>query len=58
MNAIIDAAHSPAPGAKDLAYDELAVAGPLFQYLVLLKASGQPAPRCAAPCMAGCCLLH
>lgn len=37
--AITDAAHVPAPGARDLTFEELNVHGPLFQYWVLLKAS-------------------
>ena len=38
--AILDAAHVPAPGARDLKFEDLNVHGPLFQYWVLLKASG------------------
>ena len=37
--AITDSAHVPAPGARDLTFEELNVHGPLFQYWVLLKAS-------------------
>lgn len=42
--AITDAAHVPAPGARDLTFEELNVHGPLFQYWVLLKASGVVEP--------------
>jgi ABC-type multidrug transport system ATPase subunit len=37
MMAIVEAAHMPAPGARDLKFEELNVHGPLFQYWVLLK---------------------
>ena len=40
MRAIVDAAHVPAPGARDLSIEELNVHGPLFQYWVLLKVGG------------------
>ena len=40
MRAIVDAAHVPAPGARDLSIEELNVHGPFFQYWVLLKVGG------------------
>lgn len=68
MMAIVDAAHVPAPGARDLKFEELNVHGPLFQYWVLLKVRlrlvGRPLKLAllavcgrGKPDSAGCCVL-